>query len=294
MMGKVRRFFILILLGISTASAMRAGWRAAALFREERAFSVVRRMAEESAAAEDSAAERFAVESSGAGDTAAGQPAAKTPGAECAAAEQFAAEPLGAGDTVAGQPAAKAPGVQNPVPEGKVTNTFVEFLAEMYPGCIGYIEIRDTRVSYPLMQSADNEYYLNHDMEGRDSRSGCIFMDSNHDIEKKGLHTIYGHNMRNGTMFKDVARFADQEYLESHQEIIIRRKDETLMLKPVYCYVSEADSSYRNVINAPEELAAFVKSHTGQEIMADDLYVLITCSYGREEERVYLYCIPAE
>ena len=59
-------------------------------------------------------------------------------------------------------------------------------LMEQYPDCIGYISIEGTKVSYPIMQNEDNEYYLHRDMEGKKSVGGCIYMDSNHDIHEKG------------------------------------------------------------------------------------------------------------
>lgn len=107
---------------------------------------------------------------------------------------------------------------------------------EAHPDCIGYIGIEDTNVHYPVMQNEDNEYYLHRNADGEDSISGCIYMDSNHDISAKGLHVIYGHHMKNGSMFKDVAKYADPSYMEAHQDIRIWAKDREIRLKPVYCY----------------------------------------------------------
>lgn len=165
-------------------------------------------------------------------------------------------------------------------------------LTQEYPECIGYLEIRDTRISYPIMQNSDNEYYLYRAMDGEASRAGCIYMDSNHTIGEKGLHSIYGHNMKNGTMFKDITRFTDREYMEAHQEISIRTAERQIRLKPVYCYAGKEDSSYRSRLADPAQVSGFIEDHTGRVMAADDLYVFITCSYGQKEERIYLYCIP--
>ncbi len=161
-----------------------------------------------------------------------------------------------------------------------------------YPDCIGWIDIEDTNVHYPVMQNADNEYYLHRDVSGEESISGCIYMDSNHDINGKGLHTIYGHHMKNGSMFKDVARFADPAYMEEHQRITILTADREIRLKPAYCYVGKADGAYRHTLGTHGQVIQFIIEHTGLEINADDLYVLVTCSYGSADERTYLYCIP--
>lgn len=167
-------------------------------------------------------------------------------------------------------------------------------LMEQYPDCIGYISIEGTKVSYPIMQNEDNEYYLHRDMEGKKSVGGCIYMDSNHDIHEKGLHVIYGHHMKNGSMFRDVARFTNASYLAEHQNIVIQASDRELRLKPVYCYAGRADGSYRNVLENHGQVIDFIKSHTGLDIDADDLYVLVTCSYGSQDERTYLYCVPEQ
>lgn len=165
---------------------------------------------------------------------------------------------------------------------------------EAHPDCIGYIGIEDTNVHYPIMQNEDNEYYLHRDADGRDSISGCIYMDSNHDISAKGLHVIYGHHMKNGSMFKDIAKYADPSYMEAHQDIRIWAKDREISLKPVYCYAGKADGTYRQVLTSHGQVVQFIMDHTGMEINADDLYVLVTCSYGSTDERTYLYCVPEE
>jgi len=161
-----------------------------------------------------------------------------------------------------------------------------------YHDCIGYIDIEDTNIHYPVMQNEDNEYYLHRDADGKDSISGCIYMDSNHDIREKGLHTIYGHHMKNGSMFRDVVKFADPAYMEAHQEITILTADREIRLKPVYCYAGKADGTYRQVLETHGQVVRFIMDHTGMEINTDDLYVLVTCSYGSVDERTYLYCVP--
>ena len=174
-------------------------------------------------------------------------------------------------------------------PSGQLTA-----LMEQYPDCIGYISIEGTKVSYPIMQNEDNEYYLHRDMAGEKSVGGCIYMDSNHDIHEKGLHVVYGHHMKNGSMFRDVARFTDATYFAEHQNITIQASDKELRLRPVYCYAGKADGTYRNVLENHGQVIDFIKSHTGLDIDADDLYVLVTCSYGSQDERTYLYCVPEQ
>lgn len=165
---------------------------------------------------------------------------------------------------------------------------------ELYPDMIGWITIEDTKVDYPIMQNEDNEYYLHRNFMGEEAVAGAIYMDANHDISEKGLHAIYGHHMKNGSMFKDVSKYIDASYMEQHQNITIMTAQKELHLKPVYCYAGKADGTYRQVLTSRGQLVQFILDHTGLEINTDDLYVLITCSYGSADERTYLYCVPEE
>ena len=163
-----------------------------------------------------------------------------------------------------------------------------------YPDMIRWITIENTEVDLPIMQNEDNEYYLHRDFKGNDAISGSIYMDANHDISEKGLHSIYGHHMRDGSMFKDVSKFINTSYMEAHQNITIMTVEKELHLKPVYCYAAKADGTYRQVVTSHAQVVQFIMDHTGLEIDTDDLYVLITCSYGSADERTYLYCVPVE
>lgn len=157
---------------------------------------------------------------------------------------------------------------------------------------VGWIKIDGTRIDYPIMQNKeDNNYYLHRDINGKESYPGSIFLDSNHDINDTGLHVVYGHNMKNGTMFKDVTKFTDAAYLNRHQSVTVCTDKKEIRLNPVYCYAGPADGSYRGVFDSTEELESFLYSKTGQKI-SGNIFVLITCSYGTDDERTY--CILRE
>lgn len=165
-------------------------------------------------------------------------------------------------------------------------------LMEVNEAVVGWITIDGTRIDYPVMQNeVDNEYYLHRDMNGKESYPGSIYIDSNHDINATGLHVIYGHNMKNGTMFKDVTKFTDALFLKSHQSVTIYTDEKEIQLRPVYCYAGPADGSYRRDFSSTEELNNFLYEKTGQEITGN-IFVLITCSYGADDERTY--CILRE
>lgn len=165
-------------------------------------------------------------------------------------------------------------------------------LMETNKAVAGWIKIEGTRIDYPVMQNKeDNEYYLHRDINGKESEPGSIYLDSNHDINSFGLHVIYGHNMKNGTMFKDVINFTDATYLKNHQSVTIYTDEKEILLSPVYCYAGPTDGSYRESFDSTELLKNFLYQKTGQEITGN-IFVLITCSYGADDERTY--CILRE
>ena len=75
-------------------------------------------------------------------------------------------------------------------------------LSEVNPQVVGWIFGPDTVISYPIVQGEDNTYYLHRLFTGESNGSGCIFLDAACAGDFSGDHSIiYGHHMKNGTMF---------------------------------------------------------------------------------------------
>lgn len=64
--------------------------------------------------------------------------------------------------------------------------------------------------------------------------------------------------------------------------------------KPYLSLSGKADGTYRQTLSTHGQVVQFIMDHTGMEVNTDDLYVLVTCSYGSTDERTYLYCVPEE
>ena len=90
-------------------------------------------------------------------------------------------------------------------------------LSEVNPQVVGWIFGPDTVISYPIVQGEDNTYYLHRLFTGESNGSGCIFLDAACAGDFSGDHSIiYGHHMKNGTMFASLGEYASQDYYESH------------------------------------------------------------------------------
>lgn len=95
----------------------------------------------------------------------------------------------------------------------------IQALIAEKPDCIGWLSIDGTNISYPVMHTpSDPQKYLRRNFYGRYSQSGVPFLDGRCDIQSTNL-IIYGHNMRNGTMFSGLKRYVDREFLNAHRTV---------------------------------------------------------------------------
>ena len=89
---------------------------------------------------------------------------------------------------------------------------------EAYPDAIGWLYIPNTNMTYPVTQGRDNEYYLSHAYDGSSLKAGTIFLDCRCENRfMNPVNILYGHSMKNGTMFAGVLNFADSSYFNSHR-----------------------------------------------------------------------------
>lgn len=91
--------------------------------------------------------------------------------------------------------------------------------------CIGWLSIDGTNISYPVMHTpSDPQKYLRRNFYGKYSQSGVPFLDGRCNLESTNL-IIYGHNMRNGTMFSDLKKYVNREFLNAHRTVKFETAD---------------------------------------------------------------------
>lgn len=167
-----------------------------------------------------------------------------------------------------------------------------------------WIKINDTNINYPVVQANDNDYYLYRNYKKENSNYGSIFIDSNSNIENPNSNIImYGHNMKDGSMFKDLLKYADEEYYNNHKyiefvtntssstyEIIavfksrIFYKNEKNVFRYYQCTNLNNEQDYNYYVNNCKELSLYdtgVNAEYGEQIIT-----LITCEYSSENGRM--------
>lgn len=128
---------------------------------------------------------------------------------------------------------------------------------------IGWLDIPETSISYPVVKSHDNVEYLTQSFEGNKRSSGAIFVDANiHDIKKTKNLVIHGHNMKSGSMFAMLPSYKNISYYNKHPFIYLYTPDETMVYQVISAYALKHDTNeevaYQGTFSSDEEYQIFV------------------------------------
>lgn len=172
-------------------------------------------------------------------------------------------------------------------------------LLELNDEVRGWIKIDGTRVDYPFLQHNDNEYYLHMSIENKKSGRGGVYIDyrNNGDLSSKNT-LVYGHNMKDGSMFKDVVKYKNRDFFYSHGIIHMDNLYERIDWQVFSVYVVDADKETIDP-EYPDE-AAYIKdlnkfkdrSMFGTDVQLsgeDSIITLVTCSYETSNSRTIVH-----
>ena len=151
-----------------------------------------------------------------------------------------------------------------------------------------WIQIPDTHVNYPVLQGETNDSYIHSDIDKKELKAGSIFVASENPSPFEDINTvIYGHNMKNGSMFHDIKSYTDQEFADSHPYIYIYLPDGTVSRYRVFAahIISATSELYNPQVN---DLQAFYKkimetnniSVTYDQNNLQSMITLSTCTSG--------------
>lgn len=107
-----------------------------------------------------------------------------------------------------------------------------EALRKINPEILGWIQIPGTEISYPVTSGRDNVYYLNHLFDGSKSKNGSIFLDCRNQMDVSDDNSVlYGHHMKDGSMFAAIGEYNSQEFFEKHSYGYFITPDKVYRLK---------------------------------------------------------------
>jgi sortase B len=161
---------------------------------------------------------------------------------------------------------------------------------------IGWVSIPNTNIDYPVVMGEDNDYYLTNNAEKKPSKAGAIFMDyRNADPYQQRHLIIYGHNMRDGSMFHDLRYYKLEDFFNNNRLIELTIGDNKMTFEVYAAFVVDLDKvgfttthfgSAEDFAQYMNQLAALSKFSTGITIMPEDqVLTLSTCTYELEDAR---------
>lgn len=161
-----------------------------------------------------------------------------------------------------------------------------------------WIMIDNTNIDYPVVQGKDNEYYLNRDFYGENNKSGTIFMDYRNDWKNDKNTILYGHNMRNKTMFENIELYKNEDFfLENNKIRIIEGKKEHVyevfsvyVVEPTFNYIRpnfDTDEEFKQFLNDISKMSMH-KANLGVNV-DDNIITLSTCSYEFKNARTVVH-----
>lgn len=159
---------------------------------------------------------------------------------------------------------------------------------------VGWLYCPDTVVNYPVVQGENNDRYLYKDLDGKYLASGTLFADyRNGRLGEDANYLLYGHNMKNGTMFHMLTQYKQQAYYEAHPVMYYLTPDGNYKLELFAGLVVKRDDKIYSPTQSAEEFAKLIDEYrekstfrSNVELTPEDIIVtLSTCSYEFDNAR---------
>ena len=176
-----------------------------------------------------------------------------------------------------------------------------EKLLEMNSDVVGWIRFDEpSEINYPVVQGRDNEEYLKRTFEANTNKLGTLFVDVNNPGDFSGRNTfIYGHNMKNGSMFAQLLKYKDDSFYKEHPYFYIYTPDGKVRTYEIFSAGVVKDTSDSYIMDYADDAAFqtyidYIKQQsaypTSTEVTtASKIVSLSTCTNVRDDERFLVH-----
>lgn len=188
-------------------------------------------------------------------------------------------------------------------PEDAIDLPYYQDLYEINNDFVGWLKIDNTAVDYPVVQTDDNDYYMDRDFYQEYTRYGTLFADYRCDIYGDCDNVIiYGHHMKDATMFGSLTKYLQRQYLDDHMVIEFNTRYERTTYKIVSVFIISADQIYEGEFNVYDFIEFNTESDFYEYIdyirelsifdlnteteYGDSFITLSTCEYSVENGRL--------
>lgn len=187
-------------------------------------------------------------------------------------------------------------------------NTKLNEVKELYKqnaDLVGWIQMKDTKIDYPVMYTKDADYYLYRDFYKKKYNPGTLFVDKHNNVEPRDINLIiHGHNMDDGGMFHDLEKYKSEEFYKNHKtftfytltsedtyEIVSVFKSKVYnvndnVFKYYKFYGNKTKAEYDDYINNIKKLELY-KTNVNASY-PEELLTLSTCEYSQENGRLVI------
>ena len=167
---------------------------------------------------------------------------------------------------------------------------------------MGWLKIDDTNIDYPVMQTSDNTYYLDHNYNQEYDKNGSIFLDYNCSVYPRSTNMIvYGHHMKSGNMFGNLQKYAKESYGKKHSVITFDTIYEKAQYQVMYVFRSQvyneddivfkyyqfieanSETEFNSYMQEMSELSLYDTGVTAE--FGDSLLTLSTCDSSQTDGR---------
>ena len=172
-------------------------------------------------------------------------------------------------------------------------------LREINTDVVGWLVSEDGEISYPMVKGKDNDFYLNHLFNGESNKLGAIFMDYRNNKDYLDKNTlIYGHNMKNGSMFSSLTKYKEQSYYDRYPTMLLYTPMGNFSIELFAGLVLDGnDESVRLVFKDEHDFQRYIELirlnstfKSDRVVEADDrIITLCTCSNEFNNARYALY-----
>ena len=179
----------------------------------------------------------------------------------------------------------------------------IEELQKENQEIIGWLEIEDTNINYPICQTNNNDFYLTHNYKKEKSSSGSLFLDKDFDmVNGSSNYLIYGHRNKQGLMFEDLMKYAKEDFYKKHTKIKfttlkedvdyeimsvfysrVYYQDEKKVFRYYYFVNAENENEYNNYVEQCKKVSIYDTGITAE--YGEQLLTLSTCEYSQEDGR---------
>ncbi|MCM1252917.1 MAG: class B sortase [Clostridium sp.] len=199
----------------------------------------------------------------------------------------------------------KTPTIHYTEKEEEVELTVLDEYAALYnknKRLIGWLKIDGTNIDYPVMQTTNNEYYLDHNYNQEYDKNGSLFLDADCDVVHRNTNLIiYGHHMKSGKMFGNLNQYSSEKYGKEHSIIqfdtiyekgtyevmyVFRSRiynEDEIVFKYYQFFDATSEREFNSNMN---EMAAIALYDTGVTASyGDELLTLSTCDSSETDGR---------